>query len=59
MALGPAQAALSCQPEMWIIMYPAIKHPRAVSAQEEAELEQHLATLLLQGGLYTQGSAQL
>lgn len=40
-------------------MYPAIKHPRAVSAQKEAELEQHLATLLLQGGLYTQGSAQL
>lgn len=38
-------------------MYTAIKHPTVVSAQGEAELEQCLATLLLQGGLDTQGSA--
>lgn len=38
-------------------MYTAIKHPTDVSAQGEAELEQCLATLLLQGGLDTQGSA--
>lgn len=52
---GEHQAALACQPEMWI-MYTAIKYPTVVSAQGEAELEQHLATLLLQGGMYTQGS---
>lgn len=40
---------------MWI-MYTAIKHPTDVSAWGEAELERS-ATLLLQGGLDTQGSA--
>lgn len=50
MALGPAQ------PEMWI-MDIAIKYPTIISAWGEAELEQLLATLLLQGGMYIQGSA--
>lgn len=50
------QPVLACQPEMWII-YTAIKCSKIVSAWVVMLLEQHVAILLLPGGMYTQGLA--